>query len=143
MKKSIALLAGLLLVSSTGFAASLHSLNKNQITQLIANHTFTTISAVTLNGEIENNTFTGYWNKDGQMKGQFANKPDNDPVQDQGKWMVKNDGSLCFTWDHWDNSKMNCVYAYETKNMVIFVNTNGKFESAVLKDNIKSGKHLS
>lgn len=140
--KKIVILLGLLLGTSAN-AATLHSLNKEQVTQLVANHTLTTISTVTLNGEIQNNTFTGFLAKSGKIKGEFSNKLENDPQQDEGKWIVQKDGGLCFIWDNWGNGKQNCVYAYETKNMIIFVNKNGKFDSAALKDEIKSGNQMS
>ena len=124
-------------------AATLHSLDKEKVTQLIKDHTLTTISTVTLNGEIQNNTFTCFLNKNGKIKGEFSQKLENDPQQDEGKWTVQKDGGLCFIWDNWGNGKQSCMYAYETKNMIIFVNKNGKFESAALKDEIKSGNQMS
>lgn len=144
MKKALILLAAsMVAVSSVSFAQSIHSLSKDQVTKMFADHTFTTLPVTTLNGDVMNNTFTGYWGNDGKMKGSFANKPDNDPQSDDGTWMVKNDGSLCATWSHWDNGKQVCVHAYETKNAVIFINAENKLETIVLINDIKSGNQLS
>lgn len=138
MKKNSVLFAALIFAfSSVSFADSLHSLNKDQVTKMFSDHTFTTIAMTTLNGDVLKNTFTGYWAKDGKVKGSFANKPENDPQNDEGSWVVKKDGALCVTWSHWDNGKQICVHAYETKNAVIFVNAVGKLETAVMIDDIK------
>lgn len=142
MKKWI-LVSSLLVFSTWVQGAALHSLTKEQITDMISNHTLTTIPMTTLNGDVQNMTFSGYWSKDGKITGQFSAKPEHDPQKDEGKWMVKKDGSLCYTWTHWNNSKQVCVATYKTKNALIFVNAAGKFESAVLLDDIKGGNQLS
>ena len=95
----LALLAGaaLLTLSSLSFAASLQSLNKSQVTHEVQGKTITTIPLVTLNDQLITNTFTGFFDKNGELKGQLANKPDNGPQTDSGKWQVKADGTLCAT----------------------------------------------
>lgn len=145
MKKS-ALLSALVLVSvsSLSFAGSLHSLGKAQVLDALQNTTITTISVITLNGKIVNNTFTGYLGKNGQMFGQLTNAPTNgDPQSDQGTWQVKPNGVTCVTWQHWNQGRPVCLYVYDAQNSLIFVNaTTGKFESMVLNDNIKDGNQM-
>lgn len=146
MKKIVLLVtAALLSVCTLSFgASSLQPLDKSQATQTIQDKTITTIPMVTLNGQLINNTFTGYFDKTGTVKGQLANKPDNDPQTDQGTWMVKSDGTLCATWQHWDNSKPICVSIYKLNNGILFVNQQTKkFESYILQENIKSGNQIS
>lgn len=141
MKKSVLLSALIiLLVSSLGFAATLKSLTKEQVTNAFQDKTITTIPLLTLNDKLVNNTITVYFAKDGKINGQFATKPDNDPQTDQGTWMVKANGTLCAKWDHMNNQKPICVFVYKLNNSLVFANADtNKFESMVLNENIKDG----
>lgn len=146
MKKS-ALLSALVLVSvsSLSFAASLHSLSKDQVMNALQDKTITSIPVITLNGQIiNNNTFTGYFGKNGQLSGQLTNAPTNgDPQSDQGTWQVKPNGVTCVTWQHWNQGKPVCIYLYDAKNSLIFINTiSGNFESMVLKNTIQNGNQV-
>ena len=145
MKKSAFLIAPLLLsICTLSFAASLQSLNKQQVTKLLQDKTMTTVPLVTLNKQLVSNTLSVYLDKQGKLNGQFANKPDNDPQTDQGKWTVKSNGVLCATWDHWNQSNPICVFVYKTSNSVIFINQqSNKFESMALEDNIKDGNQIN
>jgi hypothetical protein len=144
--KKLALVSAIALfsVSTFSFGASLQSLNKNQIEKTMANKTMTTVSLVTLNKELVSNTLTFAMDKkDNKVTGQFANKPDSDPQNDTGKWQVKSNGTLCVTWEHWNNAKPICVAVYKTNNAIMFVNQeNNNFESMVLTNNIKDGDHV-
>lgn len=144
MKKSVLISAlSLVFVSGVSFAASMHSLNKEQIMSALQDKTMTTIPLLTLNDQLVNNTITMYFAKDGALNGQFATKPDTDPQSDQGKWEVKADGALCTTWNQINNKKPICVYVYKTSNSLIFINTDtNKFESMALNDNIKTGNQM-
>lgn len=145
MKKIAILSTGLLMIASSMVCAtSMQSLNKTQVTKELQGKTITTIPLVTLNNEFMTNTFTGYFDTTGQIQGQFATKPDNDPQNDQGTWVVKSDGTLCATWQHWDKSKPICVTVYKLSNGLIFINqTNKKLETLILDENIKDGNHIS
>lgn len=145
MKKSVILSAALVsLISAQSFAAPFHALNKEQVNKAFQNKTITTISAITMDGKLVNNTFTGYFNKD-QVNGQLANQPENSaPQNDQGTWLVKNNGALCVTWQHWNQQKPICINIYELKNAYVFINADtGNFESMVPKNNIQDGNQLS
>lgn len=145
MKKLLLLSSALLwAVCSVSFANSLESLSKTQVTQVIEGKTITTVPLATLNGQLINNSFTGYFDKSGKIQGQFTDKPSNGPQSDQGTWMVKSDGTICATWQHWDNGQPICVSVYKVSNGILFINTqNKKFESMVLEENIKTGDQLS
>lgn len=145
MKKLIVVASTVLFaISSVAFATSMQSLNKSQVTKSIEDKTITTIPLVTVNGQLTNNTFTGYFNKNGQLNGQLTNKPDDGPQADQGKWMVKADGALCATWDNWNKGKSICVAVYKLQNGMLFVNTeNKKIETMVLDSNIQAGNKIS
>lgn len=142
--KKLALWSVILLFSSTlGFAATLKSLNKEQVTSVFQDKTITTIPLLTLNDKLVNNTITIYLAKDGKMNGQFATKPENDPQSDQGTWLVKTNGALCATWQHMNNQKPICVAVYKLNNSLVLVNADtNKFESMVLNENIKDGNQM-
>lgn len=145
MKKSVLLSALVLLSASTfSFGALLQSLNKTQVMSAMQGKTITTIPLVTIDNQLVNNTFTGFFGQDGKAQAQFTNKPDNQPQTDQGTWMVKADGTMCVTWQHWNQNKPICLAVYKLKNGIVFINTDSKkFESMVLDDNIKSGNQVS
>jgi len=144
MKKLLVLFAVLTSVSAVSFAApGLVSMNKPQALKTISDKTITTISAVTLNGKVISDSFTGYFGKDGTANGKLASKPDDGPQDDQGKWMVKSNGMFCITWDHWNDGKEKCVNFYKLSNALLIMNARHGFESLVLDEQIQSGDQMS
>ncbi|MDX1901491.1 MAG: hypothetical protein SFW66_05745 [Gammaproteobacteria bacterium] len=144
MKKLLVIFAVLASVSSVSFAAAgLVSMNKAQAIKELSDKTITTISAVTLNGKVISDSFTGYFSKDGKTNGKLATKPADGPQVDQGKWMVKSNGMVCITWDHWNNAKEKCVNFYKLNNALLITNAGHGFESLVLDDEIQSGNQMS
>lgn len=144
--KKLPIFASVLLLSFCGvaLATSLQSLTKAQVVATIQNKTVTTIPLVTLEGKMINNTFTGYFDKNGQIQGQMENKPEGGPQTDQGQWTTKADGTLCATWQHWDQSKPICVSVFKLKNGLLFLNKDNKrLETIILDQNIKTGNQLS
>ncbi len=142
--KKIAITTAILLASSSlSYAASLQSMDKTLITKALEDKTITTVPLVTLHNSLIANTVSVYFGKKGQLLGQFTNKPDNDPQNDQGTWQVKADGQVCVSWKVWTNNNPICVYAYKLANSLVFVNTSNKFESMVLSDGIKSGNQVT
>ncbi len=144
MKKlTLVVFALLLSASSLVFASSIQSLNKSQVMKALQDKTITTISLVTMNGKLIDNSFTGFFNKKGELQGELASKPENEPKKDQGKWMVKSDGTLCATWSTWNQKKPICVAVYKLTNGMVLVNQqNRKLETIVLDENIKEGNQL-
>ena len=144
MKKWMLGFGLMMAVSSISYGAAMQSLDKSKVTKFFENHTMTTVSMITLNGKMVNNTFTGYLAKDGKIVGQLAAKSGNLPQGDKGTWTVKDNGEFCVTWEHWQEAKQTCMDVYETKNMLIFVNVaTGKFESAVPLEHLKDGDQMS
>lgn len=144
MKRLLILSVSLLSIASVGHAAGLSSMSSSEVKKAITDKTITTVDTATLDGQTINNSFTGYFSADGKVKGGFANKPDNEPQTDHGKWMVKSNGNFCFTWDHWDNNKERCVIFYKLKNAILVLGEEGKaFETLILDSNIKSGDQTS
>lgn len=139
MQKNILAGIALLSFSTISFGASLQSLTKDQVTQMLAGKSMTTIPLVTINDQLlPNNPVTISFNKEGKVNGQFANKPDSDPQTDQGTWKINANGTTCVTWQHWNQSKPICVNIYSTNNSIIFINqATNNFESMVLKSDIK------
>jgi len=144
MKKSILLLiAALLSFSTLSFGASLQSLSKQQVLNTLQDKTMTTIHLITMNKQLVDNALTIYFDKQGQVSGQLVNKPDNNPQTDQGTWLVKSNGTLCVTWQSWNQNKPICVYVYKLNNSIAFINLDtNNFESLVLNDEIKTGNQL-
>ncbi|HEX4044072.1 MAG TPA: hypothetical protein VHZ76_00215, partial [Gammaproteobacteria bacterium] len=82
--------------------------------------------------------------KNGKVIGQMTNKPADEPQKDTGNWTVKADGTVCATWDHWNSNKPICVALYKLTNGLLLVNEESKkFESLILKDDIKSGNQMN
>lgn len=136
------LLAALLTTSSVSFAMSLDSATQDQVKQMYVNKTFKSISTAQLNGKTVDNMFTGYLDDKGNMWGKFAHKPTNAPQTDQGTYMVKDDGALCITWQHWMDAKQFCIYTYETDNAYLIVGDNKVFHTAIMKNTFQDGKHI-
>jgi hypothetical protein len=129
----------LLSVSSFSFAASLSSMSQSEVKDVLGDKTITTISAATLNGKVLPNSFTGYFGKDGKMSGRFAKPTEGAPQSDKGTWLVKDDGSICMTWEQWFNGKEECVSFYKLSNGLLIVGSDQNFESVILNSEIKSG----
>lgn len=143
MKKQILAAIVLMTISVTSFSATLTSMNKKQVMDALQNKTLTTIPFATLNGELVKDTITLFLDKNGQIDGKFASAPAKDLQSDRGVWKVSPEGALCVSWDHWDQGQKQCVMVYDVKNSLLFVAAkNNKFESLVLKENIKSGNQF-
>lgn len=143
MKKII--LASLVLFTTTSisFAGSIYSMNKMQAKNTLNDKTITTISAITLDGKVIADSFTGYFSNDGKVMGKLANKADGSPQTDNGMWKVNNKGMVCITWEHWNNAKEKCVNFYKLSNAILITNGDKGFESLILNDQIQTGNQLS
>lgn len=131
-------------ISTLSFAATLHSLDKKQMTKGIEDKTITTIQTVTMDQKLIANSMNAYFGKDGKLTGKLANTPESGPQSDEGKWEVKSNGELCATWQHWNNAKPICVIGYELKNGTLLVNASGNtFETFIINDSVKSGNQVS
>lgn len=136
------LLAGLLSVSVACSAATMHSITKDQMKQAFVNKTSTSISTAQLNGKNVDNAFTGYFDDKGNMWGKFASEPADAPQTDQGTYKIKNNGSLCLTWQHWMDAKQFCVNAYETTNSYIIIDDKNMFHTVFMKTAMQAGKQM-
>lgn len=131
-------------LSSVSFAATINSLNKNELNQFLADKTITSVPVITMNNQLTPNTFMGYFAKDGTINGKLVTQPDNGPQADAGKWNIESNGNLCVTWQHWNNNKPICVSAYKVANGLMLVNTESHdFETLLLSADIKSGNQLN
>lgn len=142
MKRLLGFISIALLVPSLGFAGTLTSLDMEQVTSAFSDKTITTISAATLNGKLIENSFSGYFSKDGKMIGKFNKKPEGSPQNDKGSWRVDSNGMFCYKWDSWDNNKENCIGVYKLSNGLLVINSNNGFESFILDKDIKSGNNM-
>ena len=142
MKKYVLGALGACVISSMAAAATLNSINKDQVQQAFVNNTFTTASVVHPTAFSINNSFTGYMSSDGKIWGMFMHKPKKLPQVDQGTYVIKDDGALCMTWKHWHDAKEFCVYIYNAENAYLLVTTDNMFDTAFLKTSIKTGKHM-
>jgi len=142
MKKSILIFALLIFSCSMSYAASIQSMDKNQVTNALEDKTITTVPLATLHGNLISNTVSVYFGKGGKLIGQFTNKPNNDPQSDKGTWEVKANGQVCVQWKVWTNNNPICVYTYKLSNSLVFINTDNKFESMVLFDKIHTGNQV-
>jgi hypothetical protein len=135
--------AALLTVASSSFAMTQQSLNQYQTTHMLQNKTITTVSLVTINKKLVTNSLTAYFDKNGTITGKLSEKPSDSVQNDQGKWTAKPNGTLCVTWEQWNNHEPICVSVFNLNNTILFVNTsNNNFESMVLKTDIRTGNQL-
>ncbi len=143
MKKKLVLSLTLLSLSSITLAASLTSMSGTQVKKAITDKTITSISDTTLNGKLVENSFIGYFNKNGTVDAKFANPlPDGAPQTDQGTWKIATNGQLCVTWKNWDNAKPRCVTFYKLKNAMIVVGPENIFETLFLDIKIQDGNQI-
>lgn len=142
MKKKLVLSLALLSLSSISLAATLTSMNSTQTKNAFSDKTITTVSKVTLNGNLIDNSFTGYFNKDGTMIGKFSNPVSDGPQSDKGTWKVQGNGQFCFTWQNWDNAKQRCVTFYKLDNALLVVGPKNVFETLILNTNIQNGNQM-
>lgn len=142
--KKYSMLAGILLLApSLTMAGTMSSMSKDDVMSTFSDKTITTISAATLNGKVINDSFTGYFSKDGNATGSFETKPDDGPQSDTGTWKVNSDGKFCFKWSQWDQGKEKCVSIYKLGNGYLVVNDQNNFESMILSEQIKSGNQMA
>lgn len=142
--KNLTYLSSLMvLLPAMAIAGNISSMNQDETTKTFSDKTITTINAATLNREMINNKFTGFFSKDGKLVGKFANKPQNDPQQDEGTWSIKPNGSMCFKWNHWDSSQEKCISLYKLQNGILVVNEQNGFETFIQQKDIKSGNQVS
>jgi len=142
MKKLLLSLV-LLSLSSVSLAASLSSMNSMELKNAISDKTITSVSKVTLNGKLIDDSFIGYFNKDGTSKGKLANPPaDGGPQTDQGTWKIQANGQLCVTWQKWDNAQPRCVMFYKLNNSLLVIGPNNVFETLFLDSNIQDGNQI-
>lgn len=133
----------LFLFSSVGFAASLQSLNKNQIIQALQDKTITIVPLVTHDGQLINNSIFVYFSKQNQIVGKFANPVESEPLTDQGTWAVNDNNMLCVTWQQWFVRRPICVSVYNFDSSWIFVNPEGnKIEMMAFKINDEDGNQI-
>jgi len=144
MKKlsNLILFISFIAMSSLSMAATLTSMNKEQIKQAFINKTSTSIATDNLNGRDINNTFSFYLDEKGNLFGKMAKKPADQPQTDKGVYTIKDDGTIYLTWQHWDGAKQLCFHIFNTQNAFITVDCNNVFHSAFMKAAIKPGNHL-
>ena len=129
-------------LSSISMAGSIHPLSGMEAKKLIEDKTVKTISAATLNGQIVDNSFAGFFGKDGKVSARFANPPASAPQADTGTWKMGSHNNICFTWQHWNNSQEQCVTLYKLSNAILVLGSGKKFNSLVLNENIKPGNTM-
>jgi hypothetical protein len=141
--KKLSLFTGMFLTfSSFCSAATLTSLDKDQVTKLMNDNTFVSIATDNLNGKTIENTFSMYVDGKGNILGKMSHKPKNEPKTDKGVYSIKEDGTIFFTWQHWDGAKELCAHIYETKNAYLAIGCDEVFHTAFMKESVKSGNHL-
>lgn len=141
-KQSVVLFSGCLAVSSLCLGASLNSADKSQVTEAFVNKTFVSVPIANLNEQSIDNTFTGTLDDQGHIWGKFSKKPASQPQKDQGTYVMKDDGQLCLTWQHWNNGKEFCVYTYSTDNAYIIVDTKNMLHTVFMKSQMQAGNKL-
>lgn len=144
MKKTAVfiILLAILAVSSFStlcFGVTLHSMSKNQIKQALVNKT---CGVDNLNGRTIANFFSIFMDDQGNILGKMAHKSANEPQIDKGVYVIKKDGTLYITWQHWDEAKKVCLHMFNFQNAYISVDCNNKFHIAFMKNAIQSGNHL-
>ncbi len=144
MKKlKLTICSALILNTSWCFAATLNSMPQDLISQAFVGKTMITITSILGdNNQSLVNKLTFYIDTQGKIFGKLDTPVTNSPQNDQGSYAIKTDGSLCMTWQHWNNGQEWCANIFETANSYLFVDTNNNFHTAVMKNNISSGNQV-
>lgn len=149
MKKMIGLLFVFIAISTTSFALTLHSMNKAQVSKAFVNNTLVVTQAINLHWGMTqntNNSKTVFLDNQGHLFGKMKYKPTNAPQSDKGTYIIKRNGTMLITWQHWDHGKTIHAHFFNTKNAYVAVdNMIGSamvFYGAFEKDQIHSGNHL-
>ncbi|MCX7120964.1 MAG: hypothetical protein NTZ67_04215 [Gammaproteobacteria bacterium] len=142
MKKTAALLVTLTTLSTVSFGLTLHSMKKAQVIKAFVNNTATTIPTASLDGKMIQNIISVFLDKKGNIFGRMESKPENEPQSDQGTYIIKNNGTLEITWQHWDNNKTLHAHFFNTKNAYITIDNDTVFHTVFMKAQIQAGNHL-
>lgn len=140
-RKYLAIPLSLLFACSASFGSAANSMTQTEVAKALSDTTITTIPLATLKGELVKDKVSVFFGDNKTLQGKFAQKPHDAPQEDKGNWSIESDGKLCVEWQHWGQKK-SCMYLYDTKNAILFINTNGAFESLVLKDSMQSGNQV-
>jgi len=144
MQKLIASIIFTMLVvaNSLSFGATLNSMNQDQLETAIVNKTFISIATDNLNGRTIDNTFSMFLDDHGNIFGEMAYKPKNEPQTDSGVYSIADDGTFYITWQHWDGAKKLCGHLFNAENAYISIDCAHVFHTVFMKDTIRSGNQL-
>ena len=142
MKKNMMICCLLAINSSWVFGTALTSMSKEQIKQNIINKTFTSIPTDNLNGKTIDNTFSMFMDNDGKVYGKMSHKPTDEPQTDAGIYSISKDGTVYFTWQHWDGAKKLCFNVFQTQNTYLSIGCDHVFHTAFMKADVQNGNHL-
>ncbi len=78
----------------------------------------------------------------GNMWGKMATKLINEPQTDTGIYTVSKDGTVYFTWQHWDSAKQLCAHIFETQNSYISIDCSNVFHTVFMKASSQVGNKL-
>lgn len=135
MKNKLLLILFSFLVTPIVLAATLQSLPKDKVMQLLQSKSISTMPLTTLNSKQMCSTWTGEFSEDGKVKATMDPKPSDAVAMDNGTWTVSEDGLLCITWQKWkaESNHKGCVYLYEVQNGYLVMLDDGKIESIIKK----------
>lgn len=137
------IISSLLAMSNSSFADTLKPLTKTQVKNAFINKTITSVPIDILNGQAIANNFIAFLDDKGNIYGKLAQKPEHAMQTDKGAYTINNDGSVCITWQHWDDEKKFCFNVYDTKNAYLSIDQNNVFHTAFLKDLIQPGNQIT
>ncbi len=141
MRKS-ALLFAALVFGSPALAATLESLNKEQVVNTFVNKTAVSIPTDIFNGQLKPNTFSMYLDDKGNVSGKLSAKPKDGLQTDTGTYSIDTDGTIYAVWNHWYDGKKVCFHFFNTDNAYLSIDCNNVFHTVYLKNAIKTGKQL-
>jgi hypothetical protein len=136
MKKSLIISLAVLLPYSLGFGATLNSIDKDQVKQVLVNKTFSSGGSARLPGQTIGVIFTGSMDDHGVIRAKFSQPTSQGPQSDRGIYSIKDDGQLCITWQHWRGGKEFCNYVYDAANAYMLVDLDNQFHIVFLKTDI-------
>ena len=130
------------LMTELCFGATLKSMSKNEIKELLLNKTLVSIATDNLNCQTIQNTFSLYLDNKGNSFGKMEHKPSNEPQTDTGVYSISKDGTLYLTWQHWDGAKKLCAHFFNTQNAYLAIDCENVFHTVFMKETVRSGNHL-
>lgn len=137
--KSLLLLPILLMLSQLTFAVTLTSMTKDQVTQLVQDHSFMIGPSPVYRSKHVEDPIMVYFGSDNSLQGKWAHPMKSVAETDTGTWSIKPDGQFCVEWKTWGSQ---CMYYFEMKDNYLLLTSPNETALLVAKKDVFSGNKI-